>query len=148
MVLYKTFNIYSEHNPHKKRLLNILWSIYAREVIKMVKDDSLYVIAIVAVVAVVGLVIMATGSGTVVVEELPSMAEEDSSAIAGEAFRTGSSTYDKGTLNPDLSAGISISAGSLDAESRCGPDETPCGGNSGRCCNEDQECRASRCYPK
>jgi len=55
----------------------------------MVKDDSLYVIAIVAVVAVVGLVIMATGStGTVMVaEDLPSMAEDsDSTAIAGQAY--------------------------------------------------------------
>lgn len=114
----------------------------------MVKDDSLYVIAIVAVVAVVGLVIMATGSSTVVVEELPSMAEEDSSAIAGEAFRTSSRTYDKGTLNPEISAGISSVAGSLNAESRCEPDETPCGGNNGRCCSPDFECIASKCYPR
>ena len=47
----------------------------------MVKDDSLYVIAIVAVVAVVGLVIMATGS-TVVAED--SMVDSDA-AIAGQA---------------------------------------------------------------
>jgi len=55
----------------------------------MVKDDSLYVIAIVAVVAVVGLVIMATGSSSTVMvaEDLPSMAEDsDSSAIAGQAY--------------------------------------------------------------
>ena len=54
----------------------------------MVKDDSLYIIAIVAVVAVVGLVIMATGSTTVVAQEsLPDMVGEDSSAIAGQASR-------------------------------------------------------------
>ena len=47
----------------------------------MVKDDSLYVVAIVAVVAVVGLVIMATGS-TVVAED--SIADSDA-AIAGQA---------------------------------------------------------------
>jgi len=55
----------------------------------MVKDDSLYVIAIVAVVAVVGLVIMATGSSSTVMvaEDLPSMAEDsDSTAIAGQAY--------------------------------------------------------------
>jgi len=54
----------------------------------MVKDDSLYIIAIVAVVAVVGLVIMATGSSTTVVaqESLPDMVGEDSSAIAGQAY--------------------------------------------------------------
>ena len=67
----------------------------------MVKDDSLYIVAIVAVVAVVGLVIMATGSTSTVMvaEDLPSMAEDsDNSAIAGEAFRTGSSSklYDRG----------------------------------------------------
>ena len=50
----------------------------------MVKDDSLYILAIVAVVAVVGLVIMATGTSTVV-EELPDMVQDDSSAIAGQA---------------------------------------------------------------
>jgi hypothetical protein len=50
----------------------------------MVKDDSLYVIAIVAVVAVVGLVIMATGS-TVVAKDLPSMVDNDDTAIAGQA---------------------------------------------------------------
>ena len=53
----------------------------------MVKDDSLYVIAIVAVVAVVGLVIMATGS-TVVAEDLPSMVDSDDTAIAGQAIQT------------------------------------------------------------
>ena len=55
----------------------------------MVKDDSLYIIAIVAVVAVVGLVIMATGSTSTVMvaEDLPSMAEEsENSAIAGQAI--------------------------------------------------------------
>jgi len=55
----------------------------------MVKDDSLYVIAIVAIVAVVGLVIMATGSTSTVMvaEDLPSMAEDsDSTAIAGQAY--------------------------------------------------------------
>ena len=67
----------------------------------MVKDDSLYIIAIVAVVAVVGLVIMATGSSSTVMvaEDLPSMVEDsDSTAIAGEAFRTVSSSklYDRG----------------------------------------------------
>jgi len=116
----------------------------------MVKDDSLYVIAIVAVVAVVGLVIMATGSSTVVVEELPSMAEEDSSAIAGEAFRTGSSTYDKGvsdTFQSGISIETSIASGSLNANTRCGAGETACGTNSGRCCTADQYCHASRCYP-
>jgi len=59
----------------------------------MVKDDSLYVIAIVAVVAVVGLVIMATGSTSTVMvaEDLPSMAENsESSAIAGQAIGSGS----------------------------------------------------------
>jgi len=52
------------------------------------KDDSLYIVAIVAVVAVVGLVIMATGSSTTVVaqESLPDMVESDSSAIAGQAY--------------------------------------------------------------
>ena len=55
----------------------------------MVKDDSLYIIAIVAVVAVVGLVIMATGS-TVVAEDLPSMVDSDDAAIAGQATRIGS----------------------------------------------------------
>ena len=54
----------------------------------MVKDDSLYVIAIVAVVAVVGLVVMATsGSSTVVAEDLPSMVDSDDAAIAGQAWR-------------------------------------------------------------
>ena len=47
----------------------------------MVKDDSLYIIAIVAVVAVVGLVVMATGS-TVVAED--STVDSDT-AIAGQA---------------------------------------------------------------
>ena len=59
----------------------------------MVKDDSLYIVAIVAVVAVVGLLIMATGSSSTVMvaEDLPSMAEEsDSTAIAGQAVRIGS----------------------------------------------------------
>ena len=57
----------------------------------MVKDDSLYIVAIVAVVAVVGLVIMATGSSSTVMvaEDLPSMAEDsDSTSIAGQAFRS------------------------------------------------------------
>jgi len=48
----------------------------------MVKDDSLYIVAIVAVVAVVGLVIMATGS-TVVAED--SVVDSDDAAIAGQA---------------------------------------------------------------
>ncbi len=55
----------------------------------MVKDDSLYIIAIVAIVALVGLVIMATGSTSTVMvaEDLPSMAEDsDSTAIAGQAY--------------------------------------------------------------
>ena len=55
----------------------------------MVKDDSLYIIAIVAVVAVVGLVVMATGSSSTVMvaEDLPSMVEDsDSTAIAGQAI--------------------------------------------------------------
>lgn len=53
----------------------------------MVKDDSLYIIAIVAVVAVVGLVVMATSSSTVMVaEDLPSMVDSDSTAIAGQAI--------------------------------------------------------------
>ena len=47
----------------------------------MVKDDSLYLVAIVAVVAVVGLVVMATGS-TVVAED--STVDSDA-AIAGQA---------------------------------------------------------------
>lgn len=50
------------------------------------KDNSLYILAIVAVVAVVGLVIMSTGH--TVVEELPDMVEDDSSAIAGQAVFT------------------------------------------------------------
>ena len=57
----------------------------------MVKDDSLYIIAIVAVVAVIGLVIMSTGSSSTVVvaEDLPSMVEDsDSTAIAGQAIRS------------------------------------------------------------
>lgn len=55
----------------------------------MVKDDSLYVIAIVAVVAVVGLVVMATSSSSVVVaEDLPSMVDSDSTAIAGQAIKS------------------------------------------------------------
>ena len=55
----------------------------------MVKDDSLYIVAIVAVVAVVGLVIMATGSSSIVVvaEDLPGMVDSDSTAIAGQAWR-------------------------------------------------------------
>ena len=48
----------------------------------MVKDDSLYIVAIVAVVAVVGLVVMATGS-TVVAED--SAVDSDDAAIAGQA---------------------------------------------------------------
>ena len=57
----------------------------------MVKDDSLYIIAIVAVVAVVGLVVMATGSSSTVMvaEDLPSMVDSDSTAIAGQAIRNG-----------------------------------------------------------
>jgi len=78
----------------------------------MVKDDSLYIIAIVAVVAVVGLVIMATGSSTTVVaqESLPDMVGEDSSAIAGQASRlvyskTSSDKYTgKGTTPTIVSA--------------------------------------------
>ena len=52
------------------------------------KDDSLYVIAIVAVVAVVGLVIMATGNTVVAQESLPDMVDSDSSAISGQAIET------------------------------------------------------------
>ena len=51
----------------------------------MVKDDSLYIVAIVAVVAVVGLVVMATGSSTVVIED--STVDSDDTAIAGQAWR-------------------------------------------------------------
>ena len=87
----------------------------------MVKDDSLYIIAIVAVVAVVGLVIMATGSSSTVMvaEDLPSMAEEsDDAAIAGEAFRTGSSSklYDRGYGVKSVSSG-SVSSGSVSSGS-------------------------------
>ena len=71
----------------------------------MVKDDSLYIIAMVAVVAVVGLVIMATGStSTVMVSgDLPSMAEDsDSTAIAGQAYYKTANT-------------VKISSGSTDS---------------------------------
>ena len=66
----------------------------------MVKDDSLYIVAIVAVVAVVGLVIMATGSNTVVVaEDLPSMVDSDDAAIAGQA---GFNDYKFGALKSNM----------------------------------------------
>ena len=67
----------------------------------MVKDDSLYIVAIVAVVAVVGLVIMATGS-TVVAEDLPSMVDSDDAAIAGQAM-----------YNINDAPGVTIAAGGL-----------------------------------
>ena len=84
----------------------------------MVKDDSLYIIAIVAVVAVVGLVIMATGSSSTVMvaEDLPSMVEDDSSAIAGEAFRTMS---ERKSIKSDM-----ISAGLNDLGSDVSPHDT------------------------
>lgn len=51
------------------------------------KENSLYVIAIVAVVAMVGLVIMATGNSTVVAAEENMM--EDNTALTGQSINTG-----------------------------------------------------------
>ena len=119
----------------------------------MVKDDSLYVIAIVAVVAVVGLVVMATSSSSTVMvaEDLPSMAEEsDSSAIAGEAFRTGSSNklYDRGyggVSDHDISEGIGSSAGST----QLGTHRMCCGGEVDKygdvCPRQDNSCSHCEC---
>ena len=66
------------------------------------KDDSLYILAVVAVVAVVGLIIMATSNTVVAQDSLPDIIESDSSALAGQAGSMGGiqATY----CNTDVNA--------------------------------------------
>jgi len=73
----------------------------------MVKDDSLYVIAIVAVVAVVGLVVMATSNTGV--QDLPSMVDSDSTAIAGQAISSKNNL--RGTVSNRGGKGVGILSG-------------------------------------
>ena len=84
----------------------------------MVKD-SLYIVAIVAVVAVVGLVTMATGNTSTVVEELPDMVQDDSSAIAGQAVSiTGGRSFKryKAAAPEDFSVSVSNVAVNSDTD--------------------------------